>query len=82
MIALTVSFFSLHRIILEAITGTSPDDILEPAYEKHISIKNKSNSTWVTFIFKTQLEVDQFVEKVKPKKEFAYVVMQRNLSDL
>lgn len=80
MIALTVSFFSLHKIILEAITGTSTDEILEEAYEKDVF--SKSNPKMVTMIFQDQTEVDNFIEKVKGRKEFSCIVLQRYLQDL
>jgi hypothetical protein len=80
MIALTVSFFSLHKIIIEAITGESPDEILEPAYE--IDNLSKSNSKWHTLIFKDQQEVNSFLSKMYLRKEFSCVVAQRNLADL
>jgi hypothetical protein len=80
MIALTVSFFSLHRIIIEAITGASPDDIIEPAYQ--MDRLSKSNPKMHTLIFKDQTEVDAFLHKMILRKEFSCVVCQRDLADL
>lgn len=80
MIALTVSFHKLHRIILEAITGEAPNEILEPAYQK--DTLTKSNPFMHTFIFQDQQTVDKFLEKAKKRPEFSCVVVQRELSDL
>jgi hypothetical protein len=80
MIALTVSFHKLHRIILEAITGDTPEDILEPAYQADSF--SRSNPTMHTFIFKDQESTDFFISKAKKRPEFSCVVAQRNLKDL
>jgi hypothetical protein len=80
MIALTVSFYKLHRIILEAITGESPDEIIEPAYQKDNICK--SNPFMHTFIFKDQTAVNLFIEKAKKRPEFSCIVAQRDLSEL
>lgn len=80
MIALTICFKSFHRIIIAAITGETPDEILEPGYEK--DVLKKSNSVWHTFIFLDQTAVSNFIEKAKNRPEFNYIICQRNLDEL